>query len=241
MLKNKWIVLIILAIIVGACRDLPESDNSPTYRIVEMDRVIEDTAYYSIRMHYPVFSSDDKVENDKLEFLNQEIASFLDTASHYYWGVHTTAIVHFLKETKASGKYELTNKYTILDSTKTLISLKMETYSYAMGAHGFNALHTYNLDLANNKMLKLEDILDLSSKEKNELLNKLLQKNFVDPEDCFNDLPTANKDFELFGLEPGFLVFFYQAYDLGAYSCGEASVRISLDELRDVGLWKADL
>lgn len=241
MFKNKWILLIILASIAGACRNLPEADKELGYRIVEMDRVIEDTAYYSIRMQYPDFSSDDKVKNEGLEVLNNKITSFLDTASHYYWGINTTAIVHFLKQSGSLGKYELINTYTILDSTQALISLKMETYSYALGAHGFNALHTYNWDLANNKMLKLEDVLDLSSPEKNNVLNKLLQENFVNPEGCFNDLPTADKDFDLFGLESGFLVFFYEAYELGAYSCGEASVRISLDELRDAGLWKADL
>jgi hypothetical protein len=206
-----------------------------------MDRITEDTAYYSIRMQYPVFSSDDKVKHESLEGLNNKITSFLDTAAQYYWGINTTAIVHFLKESGSAGRYELINNYSILDSTQNLISLKMETYSYALGAHGFNALHTYNWDLSGNKLLKLDDLLDLSSPEKNALLNELLQKNFVDPEDCFNDLPTADKDFELFGLEPGFLVFFYQAYDLGAYSCGEATVRISLDELRDADLWKADL
>ena len=225
-------------IIAWACKNSSHSETSLDYKVVEMKRIIEDTAHYSINMAFPVFSSHIATKNKNLELLNKKIQAFLDTAAYYYWGVRVEDVEKMITETGSAGKFVLINNYHLLDTTPALISVKLETYSYALGAHGFNALHTFNFDLTNNTFLKLSDVLDLSSQANIDRLNALLKANFNNPEDCFNELPTADADFILFGKEPDSLVFFYEAYELGAYYCGEAVVKILVNDLKKADLWK---
>jgi hypothetical protein len=114
----------------------------------------------------------------------------------------------------------------------------METYSYALGAHGFTALHTYNYDLERNRLLVISDILNLSTPDNITTLNNLLARNFENPNDCFTQAPTADAQFQLFGIRPEHLVFYYEAYELGAYSCGIASINVPIEQLLEAGLWK---
>jgi len=164
--------------------------------------------------------------------------SLLDTAAAYYWGVEMDSVKYFIDEAGSSAQYALSNKYRILDTTGNVISILMETYSYALGAHGFTALHTYNFDIEQNRFLSINDLLDFSKPDNILQLNKILKDHFENPEGCFNDTPTADGNFELFGIEPENLVFFYEAYELGAYYCGIARVSVPIEELKKAGLWK---
>jgi hypothetical protein len=208
------------------------------YTIIESTRLVEDSSY-SISLNYPVFNETSSDTNG-LESFNEAIQSFLDTAARYYWGVEADSIHRYRDERASSGKYILDNQYQILDTTRRLISILMETYSFALGAHGFSALHTFNWDVEGKKFLTLRDVLNLSTEDDAKLLNQLLIKYFEDPDNCFNDSPRADADFELFGLKPGFLVFYYETYELGPHYCGSAKVHIPVETLVETGLWKTD-
>jgi hypothetical protein len=236
MMNWKYLGLILsITVIFTSCGS--DDKHSLKYRILESSSVIEDTAYYSIKLEYPVFIVEDE-DLQSLDTLNNTIEQFLDTAAAYYWGTDPDSVKFIIDETETAGKYVLDNKSEILDTTNQLISLKMETYSYALGAHGFIAIHTWNFDIETGKFLRLDDLLDLSDSTKVTALNNLLLQNFENPEDCFNENPVADGSFELFGLEPEYMVFYYEAYELGAYYCGMATVRIPYEALKEAGLWK---
>ena len=239
MIKHTKILFVIMAgflasVIISCNAELSEED-TPGYRVIENEKIIEDTACYSIRLQYPSFIADaDSVQT--LEILNAQIEGFLDTAAHYYWRMPPDSTGQIIEEAGSAGIFTLDNRYTILDTTNRFISLKMETYSYALGAHGFTAIHTYNFDIENGVFLKFDDILDLDDTTRVAKLNALLKENFENPEDCFNDEPTANGSFELFAVEPEYVVFYYEAYELGAYYCGTAIVKVPVKDLREAGL-----
>lgn len=242
-INRKTIVLIAAFLAVAAVTVIYRfwfysGDADPGYRIVESSSAIEDTAYYSIKVEYPVFISDDE-NNTVFAQLNHRIDAFLDTAASYYWGTSMDSAKQIIDETGASGQFILENDYEILDTTARLISLKLETYSFALGAHGFTAIHIYNYDVENQRFLKITDILNLDSPGNVGLLNDLLFQYFMNTDDCFNRNPAAGADFELFGLEPGNIVFYYEAYELGAYYCGMAAIRVPYQALKDAGLWNA--
>jgi hypothetical protein len=170
--------------------------------------------------------------------LNDSIQTFLDAAELTYWGVDASGASEVINETGAYGQYELVNHYEILDTTSRLISIKFETYSYALGAHGFTAYTTYNFDLEAGKLLKITDVLDLSDENKLARFNTLLQASFVNPDDCFSEEPKNEEAYDKFALSPDFLVVYFEAYELGPYSCGAAEILVSIDELKAIGIWK---
>lgn len=242
---NRKIIIVIAAFLVVAaitliyrsCYYSGEADLG--YRVVEGSSAIEDTAYYSIKLDYPVFISGDDNDTTFAE-LNHRIDALLDTAAQYYWGTSPDSTKQIINETGAAGQFILENEYEILDTTRRLVSLKMETYSFALGAHGFTAIHTYNFDLEKMHFLRITDLLDLDNQENVDLLNGLLIRYFKNEDDCFNHDPKAGPDFALFGLEPGNMVFYYEAYELGAYYCGSAAIRVPYKALKEAGIWKPE-
>jgi hypothetical protein len=229
----------IFALVVASCNPFKSNETqNPGYKIIDQHSTTEDPDFYTIDLSFPFFTSDDEIQRKKLERLNEEITAFLDTAAQYYWGITPEEVRALKDETEASGVFELKNTFEILDTIPGFISLKMETYSYALGAHGFTALHTYNYAIDEEKLLKITDLIDLSAPENEKLLNQLLQKNFDNPADCFDEQPTAGRNFRLFALVGEEVHFYYEAYELGAYYCGTGHVVVTVDELKTAGLWK---
>jgi hypothetical protein len=232
----NYFVFSALVLLAWSCGSESNTNESKSYTLIDSHRVIEDSAYYEIDLEFPVFVGNEG--ENSLDELNSAISEFLDTAAIYYWGIPPDSVRAEIEKSEASGTYVLNNKYTVLDTSAHRISIMMETYSYALGAHGFTALHTYNFDVEHNKMLNIGDIIDLSNEKNIVTLNALLAANFDNPEDCFTRSPSADADFQLFGLRPENLVFYYEAYELGAYSCGMAKVSIPISSLIEAGLWK---
>jgi len=235
----RFLISIAFITAMVSCAGKKDSnDKSLGYKIIEQVNLSEDPGYYMVDKSYPFFAADDASLNKKLDILNMKIEGYLDTATQYYWGVSFDEVRKIKDETQGSGIYELKNSYRILDTTPDFVSLKMETYSYALGAHGFTAIHTFNFSIDDMRFLQLSDILDLSAPESENLLNQLLLKNFENPDDCFDAEPTANEDFRLFAMDKEHLIFFYEAYELGAYYCGMGKVAVAVSDLKNAGLWK---
>ncbi len=216
----------------------PKQEQLLNYQVVENARLIEDTLAYKIDYQFPWFESEKEELSSQLSKLNDKIKYFLDVAQHTFWGVDAEGAIKIVQESESSGKYELMNRYEILDTTNCLISLKFETYSFALGAHGFTALNTYNLDLETGRLLKLVDIVDISDANNLMQFNQLLVASFVNTEDCFTEDPKIDIKYDLFAISPDFLVIYFEAYELGPYYCGAAEILVSIDELKEVGLWK---
>ena len=221
-----------------ACHQTPPENSKPEYTIIEQSKIVGDTAIYTIDLQYPLFKSSINVVNIGLETLNKTMETFLDTAARYYWGTDTEDARKVIEETGTSGKYELMNRYEILSKDVALISVKFETYSYALGAHGFTALTTFNFDVKNGKFLKLTDFVNFDTPENLKTMNNLLAKYFENPSNCFDKEPSVTTEYKKFGKEPLYLVFYFEAYELGPYCCGAATIKIPITVVKEAGIWK---
>jgi hypothetical protein len=240
---NKFHLLLFgfmaMLMVVSCGRSSEKEDTSRSYTVIHKENSVHDSLYFEIDVEYPVFVCEDTL-SCSFEKLNNAIDAYLDTAVHYYWGVDMDEVYAIIDETDTHGFFIFDNKYQITDSTKSHVSLVLNSYSYAMGAHGFTAITTFNFDIEKNQLISLPDLIDISTDEKAARLNKLLSENFINPDGCFVNEPTAGEDFQRFGMEPDSLVFYYEAYELGAYGCGQPVVKLSIEELEESGLWKMD-
>ncbi len=101
MMTWKYLVSIIsIAAVFASCG----SGNTDLlkYRILESSSAIEDTAYYSIKLEYPVFIANNEAD-PSLDKLNNAIGQFLDTAAAYYWGMEPGFCKFVIDETNAAG------------------------------------------------------------------------------------------------------------------------------------------
>jgi len=236
---NKTTLLLLMAIaIVFACHRKPSDKYKPEYSMVEQAKIIGDTGYFSIDLEYPLFNSTDNSKNQSFDLLNKKMETFLDTAATYYWGTDTNGARKLIDETGSHGKYELMNRYEALSKDVNLISVKFETYSYALGAHGYTAITTFNFDVKNSKFLKLTDLISINTAEEQNTLNALLVKYLENPQQCFDKDPEAGKGFERFGVTAENMIFYFEAYELGAYYCGAAAIKVPIKVLIESGIWK---
>ena len=208
------------------------------YQVVGYSKTVQDTLYYTIDYQYPFFKSKNDRLSGKLNKLNERIKYFLDNAEITFWGVDAKGAINIKQESEASGKYELMNRYEILDTTNQLISLKFETYSFTLGAHGSTSINTYNFNPETENTLSFTDIVELSSDTNLEKFNGLLLANFKNPYNCFTEGPKVDSKYEKFAISPNYLIIYFEAYELGPYACGMAEIMISIDELKEAGLWK---
>lgn len=238
-MKKLTAVLLVLTTVSG-CNFWKEKKHTLPYNVLESKKTVEDSANYKVFKNFPEFVSQEKKTKKSLEMLNQAIVNFTDTLEHYYWGTNIEGAKQIKNETQAAGIFELLNKYQLLDTTSQFISIKFETYSYALGAHGFTGINTFNFDVENKKFIQLTDIINFTKPENLTQLNNLLQKNFENPDSCFSIQPTVSPDFRKFGISREYLHFYYEAYELGAYYCGSATVKIPVNELKKAELWMMD-
>ncbi len=238
MKKQFFMMLLVVAMAAACTTETKDHKAIPAYRVVNHSKIVEDTSYYKIDIQYPYFVSQDTDILKKLEVLNQNITSFLDTAQQWYWGSTIDEVIQIKQETNAAGIYELMNRYDILDTTSSLISLKFETYSFALGAHGFTGINTFNFDLKRGKMLQLTDVLDLQPDENLKALNNLLSRYFINPGNCFDEKPSVKRTHKKFAVSPDDLIIYFEAYELGPYACGSAEISIPVKALKKAGLWQ---
>lgn len=92
--------------------------------------------------------------------------------------------------------------------------------------------YSFNYDVGKRAFLTPGQIVNL---EDTAGFDRLLQKNFKNPEKCFTEVPTLSAGYTAFNVSPEAVCFTYPQYMLGPYSCGPAEVYIPRAELR--GLW----
>lgn len=137
-----------------------------------------------------------------------------------------------------SQKKELKLDYELSIFAKDYVSTRFRIYKYNGGAHGYSYFKCFNYKLRDAKELCLADVFHLESKTEIQSLNKLLEKYFKNPENCFEELPVVTLSFDTFSYQKDFFVFSFSDYSLGPYVCGTLEINIPIWDLKQHGLLK---
>ncbi len=132
--------------------------------------------------------------------------------------------------------YEIVSNFNLTYNNNNLISLYIDEYIYAGGAHGNTVQTSQTWNIKENKMLKLQDFFKsnpnyVSSiiKEVNDQIAKNIEagNNYYFEDYCC--LTSANFRVENFYLYREYVVIYYQQYDIAPYSSGILNFFISLN------------
>ncbi len=134
--------------------------------------------------------------------------------------------------------YASSTSMEVTYNTQDLVTLAYLNYSFSGGAHGNYGTTFKVYDLAQQKVLTLNDIFKPGYETTlNQALDQAIRENYEIPADrglsevLFEDTIAANDNF---GLTAKGIIFNYVPYEISAYAVGEIRLFISFEDLKEV-------
>ena len=245
---TKLFPILLLAISLQSCsgftykeRTNEQSSDTPLSYTLEKTVLNDTSRYYTVSIEYPLAKTTSAGGNQAfVDAFNQSMKTMIDSLTLQYRGEQLDSLKKLINETRTSGKFETYVKYKTFLVSDHYLGLKLEIYEYTLGAHGFTSQRCLNFSVPDGKLLKLTDVLDLDG-GKLSTLNSLLVQCFENPDSCFDGKPEISENYPRFSLDDEELVFTFEAYELGPYACGEASIPVPYSLLRKSNLLKVNL
>ncbi len=195
---------------------------------------LTDTMYYkeipvfTYKINYPSFTT--TCSDDASESINQHYTQLAQKTEEYGRKVLYTqaaADAEYPQSPRPFPIYTLDVVYQITYNAGCIVSLYMDTYTYAGGAHGQTIRTSDTWDFNTGKSLRLTDFYPLTpvslyqlQKSMEEQVAERLKANpgiyFEDYRALLQDTFNVNS----FYIQPGMIVIYYQQYDIAPYSTG---------------------
>ena len=200
------------------------------------ETITESTKEYEINIE-ETFLDTKKLDNYRLiEPLNNRMEQIADSLiydiksqSISFFSTYVNAQKNKKKSVAPSYKYQLTTKDTAFIATKKIISTRIMAYSFSGGAHGMTKFYGMNYSPKLGSFLQVGDILDLS---KSAIINAAIARNFKNEDGCFSVVPTIDLATTV-NISEESIIFTYEHYILGAYSCGYSIIEVPIEEIED--------
>lgn len=200
--------------------------------IVHEKEVSKRTPTNLIAVKYPEFKNSKAQSKKVCDSINSDIQEFVSSLLDRYLNEENSEV-----STQLYNK-ELKVDYDLDIFSRDYVSTRFTIYSYEGGAHGKTYFKCFNYRANKLELLKLGDLLHIKSGKEMQSLNKLLLKYFKNPDNCFNELPKINDDFQFFSYQDDSFVFSFADYSLGPYVCGTVEIKIPIWDLKQHGLLK---
>lgn len=194
----------------------------------------DSTENWQIDLTYTQFYSKDINLQNMCNYLNQTISKQVnqssqklkDDADHFFTTYNDP------QYGRPAFKYQLVVDDSLFLIDKHFVSIRLLQYKYEGGAHGMTTFTCYNLDLHNGALLGIEQILNL---KKTAQIEALLADYLVNDSDCYTEKPKLTTNgFAGININKEYVFFTYEAYALGPYSCGAATIAVPIAELKKI-------
>lgn len=191
----------------------------------------EDLPEFKCNLKLPRIQTND--DSTLSKSINNEVLSFANNLKNKFESDSKEYASSAKKQGFPIRPYVLSSEYHVPYNQNGLLSIKNVFYEYTAGAHGYYYFHTYTLDFNNGKKLLLKDLFpnnyDYNSVITNEIMNQIsIHTELYFPEYTENaqKLPVSYNFF----IEPGYLVVYYNLYEIAPYASGipEFKIPISL-------------
>lgn len=189
----------------------------------------EDLPEFKCNIKIPRIQTKD--DSSLTKTINDEILSFSNKLKERFEFDSKEYSESALKQGYPIRPYVLSSEYHIPYNQNNLLSIKNVFYEYTAGAHGYYYFRTYTLDFTSGKKLMLKDLFpkdyDYTSIITNEIINQIsLHTELYFPEytESAQKLPVSYNFF----IEPGYLVIYYNLYEIAPYASGMPEFKIPI-------------
>ena len=118
--------------------------------------------------------------------------------------------------------FELEVKDSVFMADRHYISVRLAVYTLTGGANGLTEYYAVNYSLKDKKFLNSEGILNY---DRSAEIDKQIQRNFKNPENCFSEVPTL-ANVTTVNFSGSDICFTYAPLVLGAHYCGAAEIAV---------------
>lgn len=200
---------------------------------VVKEKKSDKTEMWEILISKSVFSSPDgkkcDIVNDKVSALvDSLVGDFKMQVTEYNRAFDT------IPAEEPMRPLEMFVEDSVFMANSNYISLRLKVYISLGGANGETKYYAVNYDLNNGRFLSKGDILNLKQESE---MNNLLKQEFINPDNCFVDVPTVSMCSAL-NFTSKNLCFTYEKYVLGAGACGDVEVNLDRSRLSNLLLIK---
>ena len=195
----------------------------------ETKKLNKETNYLTIEYLYYNFFNNGK----EIKQLNDSINEFFSSYTKEFTSLLDDDIKAEMDSGFISGKYysDIVMKYYVLKNG--YISIFLTISYYTLGAHGNVSFYTYHYDTKNNKFISFADVANLKGQDDLDNFNSIMQKNFKNEDNCFNEQPFVyNPEMRSYYFDDDTITVVFAPYVLGPYACGVAEINIAFKELK---------
>ncbi len=190
---------------------------------VGKDFLSHKTSEFDITIAYPVFTSQKAEVERECKMVNEEISRLIDSLQNDL----KAQLNEYLQ--KASDMKEepmipfgLDVKDSVFMADRHYISVRLAVYTLTGGANGLTEYYAVNYSLKDKKFLNSEGILNY---DRSAEIDKQIQRNFKNPENCFSEVPTL-ANVTTVNFSGSDICFTYAPLVLGAHYCGAAEIAV---------------
>ena len=181
------------------------------------------TNEFNIMARYPVFTSP-RVEVDRgCKVVNGWISHLIDSLQNDL-KAQLNQYLQKAREMKEEPMipFELEVKDSVFMADRHYISVRLAVYTLTGGANGLTEYYAVNYSLKDKKFLNSEGILNY---DRSAEIDKQIQRNFKNPENCFSEVPTL-ANVTTVNFSGSDICFTYAPLVLGAHYCGAAEIAV---------------
>ena len=214
MMRNCTFVVTLLALFFTGCEEATIK--------VGKDFLSHKTNEFDITIAYPVFTSQKAEVERECKMVNEEISRLIDSLQNDL----KAQLNEYLQ--KASDMKEepmipfgLDVKDSVFMADRHYISVRLAVYTLTGGANGLTEYYAVNYSFKDKRFLSPEGILNYDKIE----IDKQIQRNFKNPENCFSEVPTL-ANVTTVNFSGNDICFTYNPLVLGAHYCGAAEISV---------------
>ena len=123
----------------------------------------------------------------------------------------------------------------IFNYNQDIVSFKTDTYKNTGGAHGISHVDASIINLKEKKEINSSDLIIDIEKLSQLITSKIKENNLVEPRDIFAEgLDPEINNFNTFILNPNFVTFYFNPYQIAPYYYGTIEVNLLNSELEGI-------
>ena len=190
---------------------------------VGKDFLSHKTSEFDITIAYPVFTSQKAEVERGCKVVNEEISRLIDSLQNDL-KAQLNQYLQKAREMKEEPMipFELEVKDSVFMADRHYISVRLAVYTLTGGANGLTEYYAVNYSLKDKKFLNSEGILNY---DRSAEIDKQIQRNFKNPENCFSEVPTL-ANVTTVNFSGSCICFTYAPLVLGAHYCGAAEIAV---------------
>ena len=190
---------------------------------VGKDFLSHKTSEFDITIAYPVFTSQKAEVERGCKVVNEEISRLIDSLQNDL-KAQLNQYLQKAREMKEEPMipFELEVKDSVFMADRHYISVRLAVYTLTGGANGLTEYYAVNYSLKDKKFLNSEGILNY---DRSAEIDKQIQRNFKNPENCFSEVPTL-ANVTTVNFSGSDICFTYAPLVLGAHYCGAAEIAV---------------